>query len=83
MEILSPRFPGIYFICEQCGAVIANVKENEIYNEHDVYCPICKFKNELNYSKSYDGIVIKTEDKIITEIKDEEQLNDTSQPNNE
>ena len=48
MEILSSKYPGIWFICEQCGALIGNVKDNEIYNDNDVYCPCCKFKNTLS-----------------------------------
>ena len=57
MDILSPKYPGIWFICEQCGALIGNVKESEIYNNSDVYCPICKFKNTLPLNKNYDGTV--------------------------
>lgn len=57
MNILSPKYPGIWFICEQCRALIGNVKESEIYNNSDVYCPICKFKNTLPFNKNYDGIV--------------------------
>lgn len=78
MEVLSPKYPGIWFICDQCGAVIANVKDNEIYNDSDVYCPICHWCNQLNYVKSYDGIVKET-----TVVKEEEQQDDTSQSNNE
>lgn len=61
MEILSSKYPGIWFICEQCGALIGNVKDNEIYNDNDVYCPCCKFKNTLSLNKNYDGIVKKQE----------------------
>ena len=57
MKVLSNRCPGIYFICENCGSVVIDVKDNEIYNERDVYCPICKFKNEILFDKNYDGIV--------------------------
>ena len=57
MEILSKRHPGLFFICEQCSALIGDVHENEIYNGFDVYCPICKYKNRINYDKSYDGVV--------------------------
>lgn len=61
MEILSSKYPGIWFICEQCGALIGNVKDNEIYNDSDVYCPCCKFKNTLPLNKNYNGIVKKQE----------------------
>lgn len=57
MIVLSPRPVGLYFICEQCGSMIIDVKDNEIYNGRDVYCPICKFKNEILFDKNYDGIV--------------------------
>ena len=35
------------------------IQDNEIYNERDVYCPICKFKNEILFNKNYDGVVQK------------------------
>lgn len=56
MEILSNRHPGLWFICEQCGALIGHIQQNEIYEDNNVYCPICHFKNVLAYSKKYDGI---------------------------
>lgn len=67
MEVLSNKFIGMYFICEQCGCLVGNIKENEIYNESDVYCPLCHYKNTLNYVKSYNGIAAKplTEDKHV------------------
>ena len=67
MEILSNKYPGIMFICEQCGAVIGDVKENEIYNESDAYCPLCRYKNTLNYVKTYNGIAaeLRVEDKHV------------------
>ena len=61
MEILSKKYPGIYFICDQCGALIGHVKQTEVYNKNDVYCPICKWKNTLEYDKNYEGIM--TEEK--------------------
>lgn len=57
MEVLSTKFPGIFFICEQCGALCANVQENEIYENCYVYCPVCKTKNLLPLDKAYDGII--------------------------
>ena len=59
MKVLSTKHPGLWFICEQCGSVVIDVQDNEIYNERDVYCPICKFKNEILFDKSYDGVVQK------------------------
>ena len=59
MKVLSTKHPGLWFICEQCGAVIIDVQDNEIYNERDVYCPICKFQNEILFDKNYDGVVQK------------------------
>lgn len=57
MKVLSNRHPGIYFVCENCGALIIDVQDNEIYNERDVYCPICHALNEILFDKNYDGIV--------------------------
>ena len=57
MEILSQKYPGLYFICEQCGGMIGNVKNNEIYEGNCVYCPICHWKNKLEYNTNYDGII--------------------------
>lgn len=57
MDVLSPKYPGLFFICEQCGALCANVQENEIYEDNTVYCAVCHFRNFLPYYKKYDGIV--------------------------
>jgi hypothetical protein len=57
MIVLSPKHPGLWFICEQCGALCGDVKENEIYEANDVYCPICHFKNQLAFNKKYEGII--------------------------
>lgn len=56
MKVLSNRCPGIYFVCENCGSVVVDVKDNEIYNGRDVYCPICSYKNEILFDKNYDGV---------------------------
>lgn len=56
MEVLSQKYPGIYFICDQCGALVGNVKQEEIYEENSVYCPICHWRNFLIYNKNYNGI---------------------------
>ena len=57
MKVLSVKHPGLWFICERCGAVVIDVQDNEIYNERDVYCPICHALNEILFDKNYDGIV--------------------------
>ena len=57
MEILSNKYIGIYCICEQCGALLGNIQENEIYEDNAVYCMVCHFRNILPYSKSYNGII--------------------------
>ena len=57
MEILSKRHPGLFFICEQCSALVGNVKESDIYENEYVYCPLCKYKQKINYNKSYDGFI--------------------------
>ena len=57
MEILSKKHPGLFFICEQCGILVGNIKDNEIYNDSDVYCPVCHFKNTLFFNKNYNGVI--------------------------
>lgn len=59
MEILSLKHLGLWFICEQCSALIVNIQENEIYEDNAVYCPVCHFKNLILYYKKYNGIVNK------------------------
>ena len=63
MQVLSPKYPGLIFICEQCGMLAGGVQDNEIYEDSYVYCPICKYRNRLQYSKKYDGIIPKEEKK--------------------
>jgi len=62
MKVLSAKHPGLWFICEQCGAVVIDVQDNEIYNERDVYCPICHALNKILFDKNYDGIVKEREE---------------------
>lgn len=57
MDVLSNKYVGITCICEECGALCANVQENEIYEDNAVYCAVCHFKNTLPYSKKYNGVV--------------------------
>ena len=57
MVILSPKHPGIFFMCEQCSALIGDVRDNEIYEDNAVYCPVCHYKNLIPYYKKYDGVV--------------------------
>ena len=37
MKVLSIKYPGIFFICNECGALVGEVNENEIYE--DCYGP--------------------------------------------
>lgn len=57
MEVLSPKYPGIMIICQECGAVLGNVQEKDIYGANIVYCPICHHANEIEYDKNYNGEV--------------------------
>lgn len=57
MEILSNKYIGIYCICEQCGALLGNIQESDIYSENIVYCPICKHGNYILYNKNYNGVI--------------------------
>lgn len=55
MEVLSPKFPGRLLICQNCGALLS-YNEHDIYGS-DVYCPLCKAKNTIDYDKNYNGII--------------------------
>ena len=64
MIILSEKFPGRILICGNCGCLFA-YNENDIYGQ-DVYCPLCKARNTIDYDKNYDGI-IKEEKKDVVQ----------------
>jgi len=57
MEVLSNRYAGRICICEECGALLANIQESDIYAGNIVYCPVCNHGNHILYDKKYDGIV--------------------------
>lgn len=57
MEVLTNRYPGLICICEECGCLLANIQESDIYAENIVYCPCCRHGNHILYNKKYDGIV--------------------------
>lgn len=44
-------------MCEQCSALIGDIRDNEIYEDNAVYCPVCHYKNLIPYYKKYDGVV--------------------------
>lgn len=56
MQVLSPVFVGRILVCQQCGALL-NYKESDIYGTNLVYCPLCKYANEILYDKNYNGEV--------------------------
>lgn len=68
MEVLTNKFPGRICICSNCGALMANIQESDIYSDNIVYCPLCKTGNYIEYSKSYDGVVKE-------EVKEENDTN--------
>ena len=55
MIVFSEKYPGRILICQNCGALLG-YNEHDIYG-NDVYCPICKQKNSIDYDKNYDGII--------------------------
>ena len=57
MEVLSQKYPGIMIVCQGCGAVLANIQRSDIYCANLVYCPLCKYANEIEYDKNYEGEV--------------------------
>ena len=56
IKVLSQGFPGHLLICEGCGSLLS-YQEADIYGTNLVYCPLCKFCNQLNYDRNYDGLV--------------------------
>ena len=68
MEVLYPKYPGRIVICSSCGALLGNIKEQDIYGSN-VYCPLCKQPTAIDYDKNYDGII-------------KEQKSDGQQPTN-
>lgn len=57
MEVLTRTHPGLYIICDGCGALLANIQKSDIYGANLVYCPLCKYQNIMEIDKNYDGIV--------------------------
>ena len=57
MEVLSQKYPGIMIVCQGCGAVLANIQRSDVYGANLVYCPLCKYANEIEYDKNYEGEV--------------------------
>ena len=59
MEVLTRTHPGLYIICDGCGALLANIQKSDIYGANLVYCPLCKHQNLLEYDRNYNGIIEK------------------------
>lgn len=56
MRVLSPTFPGSIHICEECNAVLA-YSTQDIYENHFIYCPLCKTKQKCNLDLNYNGVI--------------------------
>ena len=61
MKILSPVFPGSIHFCIECHALLAYTPQ-DIYENHFIYCPLCKTKQECAMDLNYDGVVIDARD---------------------
>lgn len=46
MQVLSDRYCGLTLVCKQCYALLA-YDSKDIYDKKYVYCPLCKYKNEI------------------------------------
>lgn len=46
VEVITQKYPGFVVICEGCGRLLA-YKREDMYEGKFVYCPICKYKNEV------------------------------------
>ena len=47
MKVLSPTYPGITLICENCYCLLAIDPHKDIYENKYIYCPLCNAKNEV------------------------------------
>lgn len=56
MIVFSDKYPGRILICQNCGALLGAIKDSDIYGEN-IWCPLCKSANKIDYNKDYDGIV--------------------------
>lgn len=56
MIVLSQRFPGSIHICTECHAVLA-YSIQDVYENHYIYCPLCKTKQLCSMDLSYDGVI--------------------------
>jgi DNA-directed RNA polymerase subunit M/transcription elongation factor TFIIS len=61
MKVILSQFPGHILICDQCGALLQYTMA-DVYGNNLVYCPICKYGNEIEYDRNYDGTEIKNVD---------------------
>lgn len=46
MTILSQGYCGRTLVCAQCYSLLA-FNEKDIYDKKYIYCPLCKYKNEI------------------------------------
>lgn len=56
MKVLSQRFPGSIHICVECHAALA-YSPRDVYENHYIYCPLCKTKQLCAMDLSYDGVI--------------------------
>lgn len=65
MKILSPTYPGSIFICQDCNCLFS-YNQQDIQENHFVYCPVCHIRQRVPLDLSYEGEV-KNDSKTKTE----------------
>lgn len=56
-KMILPKMVGpLWSICENCDCLFV-FDDNDVYEDHYVYCVQCGFKNRIEYEKNYDGVV--------------------------
>ena len=63
MRVISQEFLGRLITCQNCGALL-EWEDKDVYGS-DIYCPICKKSNHIDYDKNYDGIVKESKKKNV------------------
>lgn len=62
MQVLAQNSPALLTVCENCNALLA-YQINDVYEGHFIYCPVCRYKNEVRLRLDYDGEIRNGESK--------------------
>lgn len=56
VQVLLRKVPVLTHLCSNCHSLLA-YQYNDIYENHFIYCPLCKSKEEILFDVTYDGVV--------------------------